>query len=320
MINIVVLDGHTLNPGDLSWEPLQALGQVTIFPRTAPEDLLTRAAQADILLVNKQILNAETLSQLERLQFIGVTATGYNNVDIAAAHRLGIPVANVAGYSTPAVAQQVFAMLLALTNKVMAHHQSVQKGDWTAQQDFSYTLGTIIELQDLTIGIYGFGKIGQAVAKIALAMGMKVLAHHKHPVRDAMDGVVFVDLPTLFSASNIVSLHAPLTPENEAVVDRDLLTSMPKPSFLINTGRGGLVNEADLRDCLQAGLISGAALDVLSSEPPPADHPLLGIDNCIITPHIAWASQAARQRLLQEVVTNVQAFLDGEARNIVQTY
>jgi glycerate dehydrogenase len=317
MTRIVVLDGHTLNPGDLSWEPLQALGQLSVFPRTAPADLLNRAAQADILLVNKQVLDAATLASLKSLKFIGVTATGYNNVDIAAADRLNIKVANVTGYSTPAVAQHVFAMLLAMTNKVMKYHQSVQKGDWSAQEDFTYTLDSIIELQELTMGIYGFGKIGQAVAKIALAMGMKVLAHHKHPLRDAMDGVQFVDLPTLFSNSNIVSLHAPLTPNNGAIVDRRLLASMPQPSFLINTGRGGLVHETDLRDCLQQGLINGAALDVLSSEPPPADHPLLGIDNCIITPHVAWASQASRRRLLQEVVANVAAFLQGEERNIV---
>ncbi|MEL7223232.1 MAG: D-2-hydroxyacid dehydrogenase [Bacteroidota bacterium] len=318
MIKIVVLDGHTLNPGDLSWRPLEQLGQVTVYPRSTTAEVQGRAAGAAILLVNKQILDQTTLSNLKDLKFIGVTATGYNNVDVEAANELGIKVANVSGYSTPSVAQHVFALLLSLTNKVMPYNQSVQTGTWSAQLDFTYVLAPIIELQELSIGIYGLGKIGQAVAQIALAMGMTVRAHHKHPERDAMEGVEFVDLPTLFRLSNIVSLHAPLSPQNREIVNRALLSSMPKPAYLINTGRGGLVHEEDLAYCLKEGVITAAGLDVLSSEPPSADHPLIGLDDCIITPHVAWGSQAARKRLLAETVANVAAFLAGNDRNIIK--
>lgn len=317
MINIVALDGHTLNPGDLSWEPLEKLGHLTVYPRTAPAEVQERASEAQILLVNKQRLDKQLLSSLKNLKFIGVTATGYNNVDVEAAHQLGIQLANVSGYSTPSVAQHVFALLLSLTNKVMPYHQSVQQGTWSAQEDFTYIVTPIIELQELSIGIYGLGKIGQAVAKIALAMGMTVRAHHKHPERDAMPGVEFVDLSTLFRLSNIVSLHAPLSAQNNAIVNRELLSSMPKPAYLINTGRGGLIHEEDLADCLKKGIMTAAALDVLSSEPPVEDHPLIGIDNCIITPHVAWGSQAARRRLLTETVANVEAFLAGKKRNLI---
>lgn len=314
---IVVLDGHTLNPGDLNWDAIEALGQLSIYPRTSAELVLERAANAEIILVNKQVINATTLAALPNLKFIAVTATGYNNVDVAAANTRGIKVANVAGYSTAAVAQQVFASLLALTNKARLHSQSVNRGEWAKQPDFGYTLSPIIELQGLSLGIYGFGRIGQAVAKIALAMGMRVLAHHKHPKRDAIEGVTFVDLPTLFRQSNVVSLHAPLTASNREIVNASLVRTMPSPSYLINTGRGGLVQEQELRDCLLAGELDAAALDVLSSEPPPADHPLIGLDNCLITPHVAWASVAARQRLMAEVALNIQAYLTDQERNLI---
>ncbi|MEL7248218.1 MAG: D-2-hydroxyacid dehydrogenase [Bacteroidota bacterium] len=317
MTKIVVLDGYTLNPGDLNWNTLQALGEVEIYDRTDTKHLLERAAEADILVVNKQIINAEAMSQLPALRFIAVSATGYNNVDIAAARQHGIQVSNVVGYSTPAVVQQVFALLLALINKVAEHHQSVHEGKWSQHEDFSYTLYPIPELTDLTMGIYGLGRIGQAVAKAALAFGMKVLAHHKHPQRDAMPGVSFVDLEELFAQSNIVSLHAPLSAKNEMIVDKQLLSRMPQPSYLINTGRGGLINEQDVLECLQNGTLTGAGLDVLSQEPPPDDHPLLQAPNCVITPHLAWATQAARKRLLNEVVLNIQAFLNGQQRNSV---
>jgi glycerate dehydrogenase len=317
MPNIVVLDGYTLNPGDLSWAGLETLGAVHVYERTPSHLLLERAEQAEIIVVNKQLVTEETLSKLPHLRFIAVSATGYNNVDTEAAAKCGIPVANVAGYSTPAVAQHVFALIMALTSRVNAHDQSVKAGDWFTCPDFSYTLGTIPELSTLTLGIYGFGRIGQAVAKVGLAHGMQILAHHKHPQRDAMDGVSFVSLPELFRQSNIVSLHAPLNDDNFEIVNRNLMSSMPKPGFLINTGRGGLVNEAELAACLQEDIITGAGLDVLQQEPPQKDNPLIGLANCIITPHVAWATQAARQRLMEEVILNIKAFLEGELRNRV---
>ena len=317
MPELVVLDGYTLNPGDLAWDALSALGSLTVYDRTPAELVVERARQATIILVNKQLISAEILAALPQLRFIAVTATGYNNVDVAAARQREIAVANVAGYGTLAVAQHVFALLLEMTNKVAAHHASVQQGDWSRQVDFSYTLEPILELSSLRLGIYGLGRIGQAVAKVALALGMQVSAHHKHPQRDALPGVDFVDLPTLFSTCNVVTLHAPLNAENDQIVDRSLLERMPAPAFLINTGRGGLVNETDLLYCLEKGRLTGVALDVLSAEPPAPDHPLLSAPNCIITPHMAWASVSARQRLLTETVLNVQAFLAGEPRNWV---
>lgn len=257
------------------------------------------------------------MAQLPSLKLIAVSATGYNNVDITAAQERGIAVANVSGYSTPAVVQHVFALLLGLINQVETYHHSVSRGDWAQAPDFSYTLSTLSELTSLRMGIYGLGRIGQAVAKVALAFGMEVLATHKHPQRDAMEGVRFVELDELFRQCNVVSLHAPLSQANSEIVDRALLSSMPKPSYLINTGRGGLINEKDLLACLEDGTLSGAGLDVLSQEPPPANHPLTQAPNCLITPHLAWATQAARSRLLGEVVRNIEAFLNNQERNRV---
>ena len=315
MPKIVVTDGYTLNPGDLSWDHLKELGEVQVYDRTAPELLLDRATGAEVLVVNKQLITAETMQLLPDLRLIAVSATGYNNVDTEAARQHDIQVANVVGYSTPAVVQHVFALLLSLINKVDDHHTSVQKGEWSSKPDFSYTLSPIPELTDLTLGIYGFGRIGQAVAQAALAFGMPVIAHHKYPQRDAMPGVRFVELETLFEQANVITLHAPLTKDNEEIVNQQLLSRMPQPSYLINTGRGGLINEADVSTALQSGLLTGAGLDVLSQEPPPVDHPLLQAPNCRITPHMAWSTQAARQRLLDEVVLNIQAYLKGKDRN-----
>jgi glycerate dehydrogenase len=257
------------------------------------------------------ILGEEQFKQLPRLRAVFVTATGVNNIDLAAARARRIAVYNVAGYGTPAVAQHVFALLLALANRPEAHSRSVKAGDWSAQEDFCYTLGPIPELATLTLGIYGFGRIGQAVATIARAFGMRVLAHHKHPARDARPGVTFVDLPTLFRESHVITLHAPLTAENEKIVSAELLASMPSPAYLINTGRGGLVDEEALLAALQTGQLAGAALDVLGAEPPPEDHPLFAQPNCLLTPHMAWATQASRQRLLDATVDNVRDFLAG---------
>lgn len=314
---IVYPDAHTLNPGDLDWAPLQQSGRLITYDYTPASQVVERLKAADIALVNKVIIDAEVLAQLPRLRCICVTATGYNNVDLEAARWRGIPVCNVVDYSTPAVAQHVFALLLAMTNGVAAHTASVRAGDWAAQQHFAYWLHSIDELAGKTMGIYGFGRIGQAVARIALAFGMQVLATHKHPERDATEGVRFVALAELFRESDVVSLSAPLTEANFEIVNADLLNQMRPTAYLINTSRGGLIKESDLYAALGAKRIKGAALDVLQTEPPRGQHPLFTLDNCWITPHQAWASQAARQRLLDKVADNVRAFLAGKPQQVV---
>lgn len=314
---MVYLDAHTLNPGDLSWAELEALGDLQLYDYTPRDQILERSAPADILLVNKTVLTADILGRLPKLRCIVVTATGYNNVDLQAAREREIPVCNAVGYSTPAVAQHVFAMLLAMTNGVERHDRSVKAGDWARQPHFSYTLQPLVELPDKVFGIYGFGRIGQAVARVAQAFGMQILAHHKHPERDARPGVTFVGLEELFRRSDVVSMHAPLSEANREIVNADLLALMKPTAYLINTGRGGLVQEADLYEHLRAGKIAGAALDVLGKEPPADHHPLFELDNCWINPHLAWASVGARQRLMDIIVENVRQFLAGNPQNVV---
>jgi len=314
---IVVTDGFTLNPGDLSWRKLQSLGHVGLFDHTPAGEMASRCASATILIVNKTQVDAGLLAQLPLLECICVSATGYNNVDIKAAKARGIPVCNAVGYGTDSVAQHVFALLLEWQNKVHAYQNSVAAGDWARSRDFCYYLHSSRELAGQTMGIYGFGRIGQKVAVIAQAFGMKVLACHKHPERDALPGVEFVDMETLFAQSNTITLHAPLAPENEGLVNKNLLSLMKPDALLINTGRGGLIHEGDLREALLQRSIGGAALDVLAKEPPTENHPLFGLDNCLITPHIAWASREARERLMEITVENVQAFLAGTPQNVV---
>ncbi|NUO00820.1 MAG: D-2-hydroxyacid dehydrogenase [Saprospiraceae bacterium] len=314
---IVVTDGHTLNPGDLSWRKLQSLGNLALFEHTPAGEMAARAAAATILIVNKAPVDASLLAQLPLLECICVTATGFNNVDIAAAKARGIPVCNAVGYGTDSVAQHVFALLLAWRNQIHAYQSSVAAGDWSRSRDFCYYLKPFRELAGQTMGIYGFGRIGQKVAAVAQAFGMNVLACHKHPERDAMPGVKFVDLEALFAQSDVISLHAPLGPENEGIVNKNLLSRMKSDALLINTGRGGLIHEGDLREALLQKSIGGALLDVLSKEPPLEEHPLSGLENCLITPHIAWASREARERLMEITVENVQAFLAGTPQNVV---
>ncbi|MEZ5043364.1 MAG: D-2-hydroxyacid dehydrogenase [Saprospiraceae bacterium] len=315
--HIAVLDGYTLNPGDLSWAIIEALGQASIYDYTVPEDLKERALGKQVLVVNKAPISGELMRQLPDLKLITLTATGYNNIDIEAAKALNIKVCNIRGYGSATVAQHVFAMILSFTNQVIRHHDSIQKGDWSAQSNFCYTLGTMHELVGKTMGIYGFGKIGQKTGELAKAFGMEVLAHHKHPERDARPGVTFVSVEQLFMQSDFISLHAPLSDANTGFVNKKLLQTMKPTAIIINTGRGGLINEVDLKEALEEGWIAGAGLDVLSVEPPPKDHPLLGVPNCILTPHNAWASQEARQRLIDETEANILAFLQGEPRNVV---
>lgn len=317
---IVVLDGYTLNPGDLSWNKLRAMGQVSIFEHSTPEEIPERAAQAEIILVNKVVIDEAQLARLPLLKCICVTATGYNNIAVEQARERRIPVYNAVGYGTDSVAQHVFALMLELTNRVQAHHESVQAGQWSRSRDFCYTLGSIPELAGKIMGIYGFGRIGQRVAAIAQAFGMEVIATHKHPERDACPGVAFVSLATLFEKSDFLSLHAPLTEENAGIVNASLLSRMKPSACLINTGRGALIDEAALKMALQNGQLAGAALDVLSEEPPRNGNLLLDAPNCLITPHMAWATREARQRLLDITVENVKAYLRGELRNVVEAF
>ncbi|MEM6966987.1 MAG: D-2-hydroxyacid dehydrogenase [Bacteroidota bacterium] len=317
MISIVALDGHTLNPGDLSWQGIEALGHFEFYPHSTPAKIVPRAKTADILIVNKCVLDRSTLEQLPQLKYICVSATGFNNIDLTFCKERKIPVSNVSGYGTSAVAQHVFALLLTMTNHVSSHNQGVHLGGWSKQVYFSYWNFSLQEISGKVMGIYGFGKIGQAVGKIALAFGMKVIAHHKHPTRDQMDGVEFVDLDTLFAQSDVLTLHAPLTATNQEIVSATNLKKMKSSAYLINTGRGGLIHERDLKTALENNWIAGAGLDVLAQEPPPPDHVLFGVKNCIITPHQAWASQAARQRLMNEIEKNIKGYLTGKMKNLI---
>jgi glycerate dehydrogenase len=313
--NIVVLDGHTLNPGDLDWRGIEQLGSLTVHTRSSGAEIVPRAADADILLTNKTLLCAETIAALPKLRCIGVLATGYNVVDTAAAKARGIPVCNVPGYGTASVAQHVFALLLELTQHAGHHAQTVREGRWNACPDFCYWDFPLVELAGRTLGIVGYGSIGEAVARIGTAFGMKVIASARRP-RSA-DGVEFVSTEEIFRSADVVTLHCPLTAETSGLVNAARIATMKPAAFLINTGRGPLVVEQDLADALDAGRIAGAGLDVLSTEPPKGGSPLLGAKNCIITPHIAWATRSARSRLMDVVVENLRAFLAGEPRNVV---
>ena len=316
-MKIVVLDGFTLNPGDLSWDILRGLGDVGLFDRSSPEEVKVRIKDAEIVLTNKVVLDRSSISGADKLRYIGVTATGYNIVDVLAARERNIVVTNVPAYGTDSVAQHTFALLLELTSNVGLHAQSAREGDWSRQPDFSYWKKPLFDLHGRTMGIVGLGKIGRAVASIALALGMKVLAVHRHPERDRMEGVTFTDMETCFRESDVVSLHCSLNDENREFVNRELLSTMKPSAFLLNVSRGALINEPDLAEALGKSAIAGAGLDVLSIEPPPLTNPLLSAPNCVITPHQAWATQSARKRLMDVAVENVAAFLRGSAVNEV---
>ncbi|MFK7907816.1 MAG: D-2-hydroxyacid dehydrogenase [Chitinophagales bacterium] len=319
MPKIVVLDGHVANPGDLSWEDITNLGEVEIYDRTPANQVYERAKDADILVVNKVVLDEVILNRLSgKLKCICTLATGYNNVDVKTANRWGITVCNAVGYSSSSVAQHVFALLLELTNQVALNNQSVQNNEWANSMDWSYRKSPMMQLAGKTMGIYGPGQIGRKVIEIARAFGMKIIATRKNPHAEKPYYVKIVDLPTLFGKSDVLTLHAPLTYENREVVNRRTLSLMKPTAFLINTGRGGLVNESDLREALLQGWIAGAGLDVLSEEPPPKDHPLLKIPNCIITPHQAWGTKESRANLLYIVAQNIAAFLEGKPQNVVE--
>lgn len=317
MPKIVILDGHIANPGDLSWNAISDQGDLTIHKRTADNLVIERAKDASIVIVNKRSLDKRILAQLPQLKLICTLATGYNNIDIDAANHFGITVCNAVGYSSPSVAQHVFALLLALINRVGEHNETVQQNGWANSIDWCYWKSPMMELSGKTMGIYGYGKIGEQVANIALAFGMKVIAVRRSSQPPSNPNVQLVNLKTLFQESDVLTLHAPLTAENTGIINQVNLALMKKSAYLINTGRGGLVNELDLKTALQNGQIAGAGLDVLSEEPPPVDHLLLGTPNCLITPHHAWATKESRGRLIEIVAANIKVFLIGKPQNVV---
>ncbi|WP_106830313.1 D-2-hydroxyacid dehydrogenase [Parabacteroides pacaensis] len=316
-MKIVVLDGYTLNPGDLSWKGLEELGDCTVYDRTPANEVITRAQGAEAILTNKVVISKEVLDQLPGLKYIGVLATGYNVVDIEAAKSKGIVVTNIPSYSTDSVVQSVFAHLLNITNRVAHYTGEVREGKWVECQDFTFWDTPLFELKGKTMGIAGLGHIGMAVAKVALAFGMKVIAVTSKKKEDLPEGILPVSKEELFKQSDVLSLHSPLTPDTRNFINAERLALMKPTAIIINTSRGPLVNEKDLADALNSGKIFAAGVDVLSTEPPKADNPLLTAQNCYITPHIAWATFEARTRLMDIAVNNLKSYQEGKVQNNV---
>ena len=317
-MKIVVLDGYTLNPGDISWQELEQLGEVTVYDRTPQEQILERIQGAEVVFVNKAPLTKEILGQATGLKFIGVLATGYNVVDTAAAKELGIIVTNIPTYGTAAVAQFVFALLLEICHHVGVHGQEVKKGVWTNNMDWCFWNHPLIELAGKTMGIIGFGRIGQQTAQIAQALGMKILAYDEYPNTSLeTDTLKYVTLDELLGASDVISLHCPLFESTKGIINKHTIAKMKESVIIINTSRGPLVVEEDLRDALNSGKVYAAAVDVVSTEPIKMDNPLIDAKNCIITPHIAWAPKESRQRLMEIAVHNLKAFIEGKPVNVV---
>jgi len=318
-MRIVVLDGYALNPGDLSWDGLEKIGDVTVYERTAVESIIERAAGAEIVFTNKTPLSAETIAKLPGLKYIGVLATGYNVVDVKAAAQHGVVVTNIPTYGTYSVAQMVFALLLELCHHIQRHSDSVKAGDWSRSSDFCYWNYPLVELAGKTMGIIGFGRIGRQVANIAATLGMNVLAADSFKGNPpALENFRWAEIPELLQKSDVVSLHCPLFPETQGLINKNTLSMMKESAFLINTSRGPLIVEEDLAEVLNTGKIAGAGLDVLSVEPPKSDNPLLSAKNCLITPHIAWATKEARARLMDTAVKNLKAFVEGYTVNVVK--
>ncbi len=314
---IVVLDGYTLNPGDLSWEGFSALGDLTTYDRTEEKDILSRIGDADIVITNKTPLTKETIERAPKINYIGVLATGYNVVDIQAAKAKGIPVCNIPTYGTDAVAQFAFAMLLDITNHVAHHSAEVKKGRWTASPDFCFWDKPLMELLGKTMGIIGFGRIGQATGRIAKAFGMEVIAYDSHQTPGAE--ATYVSLDELYAKSDVIALHCPLFAETEGIINKESIAKMKDGVIILNNSRGPLIVEKDLADALNSGKVYAAGLDVVSSEPIKADNPLLTAKNCIITPHISWAPIESRSRLMGIAVANLASFLDGKPVNVVNS-
>lgn len=317
-MKIVILDGYTLNPGDLSWEGLERLGEVMVYDRSPPDTVVERAAGAEILFTNKTPLGASVLQQLPDLKFIGVLATGYNIVDTEVAKSKGIIVANVPGYGTASVAQMTFALLLELCHRVQYHSDTVMDGKWVRSADWCYWDYPLVELAGKTMGIIGYGRIGQQVGGIATAFGMNLIGNARHRSdQSSRPNFKWAEIPELLEQSDVVSIHCPLFPETKGLINKQSLQQMKRSAFLLNTSRGPLIVDQDLADALNGGVIAGAGIDVLSVEPPPKDNPLFGAKNCIITPHIAWATREARARLMQITIDNLAAFLNGHPVNVV---
>ncbi len=315
-MKIVVLDGYTLNPGDLSWDGIRQLGECTVYDRTPRELTIERANDAEIAITNKVVFDEKTIAKLPKLKYIGVLATGYNVVDVVAAKKAGIVVTNIPAYSTASVAQMVFSHILNFVQNVSVHAQSVTSGEWAASVDFAYWKTPQTELAGKTLGIIGFGQIGQSVAKIGQAFGMKIIFTNRSKKETGLQASQ-VELETLLAESDFISINCPLTTENAGFINKSTLGKMKQTAFLVNTGRGPLINEHDLADALNSGRIAGAGLDVLSVEPASADNPLPKAKNCFITPHIAWATFEARTRLMNIATENLRAFVKGNTINTV---
>ena len=315
--NIVILDGYSVNPGDLSWEGFKELGNLTVYDRTSKEQVIERAKGADILLANKVSLHSELLSQLPQLKYVGVLATGYNTIDTEAAKSRGIMVCNIPSYSTYSVAQMVFASIFAITNRVEHYADETRKGRWSHNADFCYWNTPLQELAGKTMGIVGLGNIGKKVAGIAREFGMEVYVFTSKNSVDLPEGIQKTTLEGLFGVSDILSLHCPLNDSTREMINADALKKMKKGAILINTGRGPLVNEQDVADALECGQLAGYGADVMCSEPPAGDNPLLKQPNAFITPHIAWATVEARSRMVNIAIENVRAFVNGKPKNVV---
>ena len=316
-MKIVVLDGHTENPGDLSWDALGRLGELTVYDRTPQNQVIERIGNAEIVLVNKVQMTKEIIEQTTSVKYIGVLATGYNVVDVDAAKAKGIIVTNIPTYGTDGVAQYAIALLLELCHRIGDHSNTVSAGDWTNNADWCYWNSPQMELAGKTLGIIGYGRIGQKVGAIASALGMNVLANDRGKKQDTSAGAKLVDLDQLFKESDVISLHCPLFPETEGIINKENIAKMKDGVYIINDSRGQLINEADLRDALNSGKVGGAAVDVVSTEPIKMDNPLLEAKNMIITPHMAWASREARSRLMDIAVENVEKFQQGTPINVV---
>jgi glycerate dehydrogenase len=311
---IVITDGYTLNPGDLSWEGLKEFGEIQYYDRSEPGEVAARCREAHVIVTNKTLITKAVIEMASQLKLITVAATGYNIVDTVAARSRGVPVCNVPEYGTYSVAQHTMSLILELSNHVGMNALSVANGGWSSCPDFCYTEKPIIELHGKTLGIIGMGRIGLRLAFMAVAFGMKIIYHSQTPKKDWPD---FVSVEEIFKQSDFISVHCPLTQENSGFINHALLSSMKPTAFLINTSRGALINESDLAGALKEKKLAGAALDVLGVEPPPEDHPLVGLPNCLITPHNAWLSKEARQRIMQTTIDNVRLALAGTPQNLV---
>ena len=316
-MNIVILDGFTANPGDLSWDSIAVMGNLTVYDRTAPRDVMERIRGAEVVYTNKTIITREHIEQNPQLKLISVTATGYNVVDLAAARERGIPVCNVPAYSTRDVAQMTFALLLEICHRVGHHSQTVREGKWTSCPDFCYWNSPLYELDGKVLGIIGFGKIGKRVSEIAKAFGMSVMAYTPSGRKDGADDVTFTDMDTVLKNADVISVHCPLTPDTAGLINKEFIGKLKNSAYIINTSRGPVANEQDIKEALINGEIAGYGTDVLSTEPPKADNPLLSAPNCLLTPHIAWAAYETRLRLMGILEDNIKGFISGATVNVV---